>query len=55
MIQLISKRPWLLIVFAFIVLISGWVFLLKLAARNQPETVPIQTIELKEASPDEQH
>ena len=39
----LKKRPWLIIVFAFGVLITSWVFLLKLAIKTQPESVPLKT------------
>lgn len=45
MITFLSKRPWLLIVLAFALLIGGWVFLLKLAAENRPQSVPIESVE----------
>ena len=44
MIRFIAKRPWILIVIAFAILISGWIFLLRLARENQPETVPLKTV-----------
>lgn len=39
----LKKRPWLLIVAAFLVLISVWTAFLFLAVKNQPETVPLET------------
>lgn len=41
-------RPWIWILFAFLVLISGWVFLLRLAGEKQPASVEIITIERHE-------
>jgi multidrug efflux pump subunit AcrB len=38
----IKKRPWLLIVAAFLVLIAGWAAFINLAVKNQPETVPLE-------------
>ncbi|MDF1849206.1 MAG: hypothetical protein P1U85_00115 [Verrucomicrobiales bacterium] len=46
----LRKRPWILIVIAFVVLISGWIFLLKLASEHRPESVAIETI-----VPDDSH
>ncbi len=43
MITWIKKRPWLLIVAAFVVLIISWAFLLKIAISTQPESVPLKT------------
>ena len=45
MIQFIAKRPWILIIIAFAVLISSWIFLLRLANEKLPESVPLETIE----------
>ena len=39
----LKKRPWLIIVFAFIVLLSAWGLFFKLALSNQPEVVPLRT------------
>ena len=39
----IKKRPWLLIVAAFLILIAGWTAFIKLAIKNQPPTVPLET------------
>lgn len=44
MIQFVQKRPWIFIVIAFVVLIAGWVFLLRLAAEHRPDSVEIITI-----------
>ena len=41
--RFLVDRPWLLVVAAFVVLISGWVFLLKLANDHRPESVQIET------------
>lgn len=45
MITLFAKRPWIIVVAAFVVLITGWVFLLRLAYRNQPEAIPVHEVE----------
>ena len=39
----LKKRPWIWIVLAFVVLITSWVWLLRLAIETQPESVPLQT------------
>lgn len=44
MIRFFRDRPWIWIVFAFVVLITGWLFLLKLAGEKRPESVEIITI-----------
>ncbi len=45
MIQFITKRPWILIIIAFVILISCWIFLLRLAHQKLPESVPLETIQ----------
>jgi len=40
-----KKRPWLWIVFAFILLIASWAVLLKIAAEHRPASVELQTRE----------
>ncbi|MEM6916136.1 MAG: hypothetical protein AAF491_06170 [Verrucomicrobiota bacterium] len=37
-------RPWIWIVFAFAILITGWVYLLRLANEKRPDSVEIKTI-----------
>jgi len=37
------NRPWLLVVLAFILLISAWVTLFIIAGKNLPEPVEIQS------------
>lgn len=36
-----KKRPWLWIIFAFLVLIGSWTVLLKIAADHRPATVEL--------------
>lgn len=36
------KRPWLLIVVAFVLLIGAWTSLILVASRNVPEVVPLE-------------
>mgnify|MGYP001797849874 CR=1 FL=1 len=50
MIQFFRQRPWIWIVFAFIILITGWVFLLRLAGEKRPDSVEIITIERHDES-----
>lgn len=40
--QFVAKRPWILVVVAFFVLISAWSVLISIALNNQPEKVPLQ-------------
>lgn len=42
MITLLKKRPWLLIVAAFLILIGAWTILITIAVRNQPQAVPFE-------------
>ena len=42
MIQFFRKRPWLIVVAAFALLISAWSSLIVIAVRNQPETIQIE-------------
>lgn len=44
MIRFFRDRPWIWIVFAFVILITGWVFLLRLAGEKRPDSVEIITI-----------
>ncbi|MDF1825288.1 MAG: hypothetical protein P1U68_11640 [Verrucomicrobiales bacterium] len=44
MIRFFRDRPWIWIVFAFTILIAGWIFLLKIAGEKRPESVEIITI-----------
>lgn len=38
-----KKRPWLLVIVAFLLLITGWTALIKIAVTNQPERIPLDT------------
>lgn len=38
---MLRKRPWLWIVFAFAVLITAWIFFIRIALENQPESLPL--------------
>ncbi|WP_395745374.1 hypothetical protein [Prosthecobacter sp.] len=38
----LARRPWLWVVFAFVVLISAWSTLFYIALHNQPEVVPLK-------------
>ena len=37
------KRPWLWIVLAFVILITSWVVLLRIASEHRPATVELKT------------
>ncbi|WP_442888770.1 hypothetical protein [Congregicoccus parvus] len=41
MFRTIAKRPWLLVVLAFLVLSAAWATLIVVAERNRPEAIPI--------------
>lgn len=43
MITFFRERPWIWIVIAFVILIAGWIFLLRLASEHRPETISIDT------------
>jgi multidrug efflux pump subunit AcrB len=36
-----ARRPWLLVVLAFVLLLAGWAVLFKLASENRPEAIPV--------------
>ncbi len=38
-----SKRPWLWVVVAFLLLIAAWTILIKIAVNHAPEKVPLET------------
>lgn len=39
-----ASRPWLWVVFAFVVLISAWSVLFYIALNNQPEVIPLEQL-----------
>jgi len=41
--NLLRKRPWLWIVFAFVILIASWTVLLKIAIDRRPANVELAT------------
>jgi bacteriorhodopsin len=41
MMELLRRKPWLWIVFAFLVLIAAWTVLITIAVNNQPEKIPL--------------
>lgn len=41
MMNFLRKRPWLIIVFAFVILIVSWTVLLRIASKYRPETVEL--------------
>ena len=38
----LARRPWLWVVFAFVLLLSAWTALFYIALNNQPEVVPLK-------------
>ena len=40
--QFFTKRPWIWIVFAFVVLITAWSIFINIAINHQPEKVPLE-------------
>jgi hypothetical protein len=45
-----KKRPWLIVVFAFALLIAAWSVLIYIAVKNTPETIPLETERSENAS-----
>jgi len=41
MIKFLKERPWIWIIVAFIILITAWTILLKVAGERQPASVEI--------------
>ncbi len=41
--QFIHKRPWVLIVAAFLMLIGAWSSLIVIAVKNQPQKLELKT------------
>ena len=41
--EFFTKRPWILVVFAFIILIGAWSTFFYIAVNNQPEKIPLET------------
>ena len=41
--SLIARRPWLLVVAAFLVLFTAWFFFIRIALKNKPAEAPIPT------------
>ncbi len=37
-----TSRPWLWVVFAFVMLFSAWTALFYIAMNNQPESIPLK-------------
>ena len=42
----LRDRPWIWIIVAFIILITGWVALFLIAKEHAPEPIPLETTEL---------
>lgn len=49
--EFFTKRPWILVVVAFIVLISAWSIFFYIALNNQPEKIPLQHEVAKDTDP----
>lgn len=43
--QFFRKRPWIWIIIAFVILITGWIFLLRLSITHRPESINIESVE----------
>ena len=37
----LTRRPWLLVILAFVILIGAWITLFILAGKNAPEFIPV--------------
>jgi hypothetical protein len=38
----LKKRPWLLVIMAFVLLIGAWTAFIMIAVKNQPTPVPLE-------------
>lgn len=47
MIQFFRKRPWILVVVAFIILVAAWVSLITVAENNKPP--PLEVLKTSES------
>lgn len=43
----LHKRPWLMVVLAFAVLLGAWAVFFTIASRNNPQTVPLEATPAK--------
>ncbi|MDF1737653.1 MAG: hypothetical protein P1U86_00735 [Verrucomicrobiales bacterium] len=48
MIHFFQKRPWIWVIVAFIILMTGWAFLLRLSITHLPESIPPKSAEKSE-------
>lgn len=44
MIEFFKKRPWIWVIIAFIILMTGWAFLLRLSITHLPESIPLESV-----------
>lgn len=42
--RILNQRPWLFIVFAFVLLMSAWTSLIVVAVKNRPATIEIHQL-----------
>jgi hypothetical protein len=43
MFKIISNKPWLIVITAFLLFVSLWVAFIMFAVKNQPPAVPLET------------
>ena len=48
--QFFTKRPWIWVIVAFVVLISAWTNFIRIALNNQPEIIPLEHIQEQAAA-----
>lgn len=41
--SLLGRKPWLLVILAFIILIAATVYTIVVAVKHQPESIPVPT------------
>ncbi len=46
----LKKRPWIWVIIAFVILITAWVFLLRLSITHRPESIEFDSVEKSEQS-----
>jgi len=39
--KILTSRPWLLVILAFVILIGAWITLFILAGKNTPDYLPV--------------
>ena len=48
MMDFLKKRPWIWVIIAFVILITAWVFLLRISITHRPESIELPTVETSE-------